>query len=194
MTPQEWLQQELQKPLYAGWAVESIYSYLNAPQVTETKNPEPQEMVPVVLSVAEIIPLIQSSEWRAIRSSETAWTTVSDAAMEAGETIGDIAIVRSAMAVDQSLLDAFGPEAITLLQAVVSVLNGGDAILAQALITTLVAAGKLSRASADALQAAMMQPDPDWEAMLYSVEPSIWQAATGRSEFVTQQEIQEAMA
>lgn len=92
-----------------------------------------------------------------------------------------------------ALLAALGPGVITLVQAVSAVLQAKDPDLAQALIVALVAAGKLSKGSAQAIQEAMVQPDPNWQPVLYSVESSVWETATGRTEPVTIDMPQEAL-
>ena len=189
MTPQEWLATELQKPFYDGWSVEQIHAYLNAPKVTETPNPNPQEDVTVVLPVQDLAPLVTPQEWIGIRSSTTPWSEVSDAAI----ATGDQAAILAAMTVDMALLAALGPGAITLVQAVAAILQAEDPELAHTLITVLVAAGKLSQESAQAIQAAMVQPDPDWQPVLYSVSPSVWETATGLTRPVTIEEIQEVL-
>lgn len=174
----EWLELEAKKPQYENLEAWQIVAYLNAPTIEEIPG---EGTVMAVLETAEIMVLIQFSEWMAITSDAAMWKATAAAAIAANAEIAP-----AIMAVDTMLIRELSTTNVPLESAVMMVLNAGDVDLAIGLIQTLVAAGLLSAGSAMALEAAMEKPaSSTWVHGL-----SIAQTAVGVTRQVAEGEIQ----
>jgi len=195
MNPQQWLENELQRELYGGWSAEEIHAYLNAPQVTETDNPEEQGTITVVPSAEELVDAIGTEKYARLLIEMATWSDLTLPILQDEDKPEPVKM--AILGVNIRLRRKFGSEkSASLADAVDVVLASSNAALAQGVMQILAMVPEddpiLSADDLQALGALMVRPDPEWRSTVYTKNPSRWTENTGLA-YLTLDTVREVM-